>query len=293
MIMMPLCLYHIINQGVKVQPPLDDQVPPPLPSWQRTGSHRRQQQRHSKVQEGTLRTSHIVHFTWRGYQLGLFIYLFFAFVLNSNGPGAPWSIDTCDTFDTAKPDAWQLSWEVSHTRALPCNYRCRHMFRPHPLLPATSVNTPYIGWTSLLTNSINGCNSGNCIFFFFHWVTASIKAFKAHTGNLVVLVHTVQICVWKKVLEKSKAWMLQKSGKKTMMSHECQVTNLKPTTIALINISVGSSMCWRCFSFPLVQFWRKKSLKVGVSVLLHFIQIAFGTISSHSFTVGVMRIQKI
>lgn len=37
----------------------------------------------------------------------------------------------------------------------------------------------------------------------------------------------------------------------------------------------------------------KKSLKVGVSVLLHFIQIAFGTISAHSLTVGVMGIQKI
>lgn len=32
----------------------------------------------------------------------------------------------------------------------------------------------------------------------------------------------------------------------------------------------------------------KKSLKVGVSVLLHFIQIALGTISAHSLTVGVM-----
>lgn len=45
------------------------------------------------------------------------------------------------TFDAAKPNAWQLSSEVSHTRALPCNYRCHHTFRPHPLLPAPSVNT--------------------------------------------------------------------------------------------------------------------------------------------------------
>lgn len=60
MIMMALYLYHIINQGVKVQSPLGNRVQLVLPSWQRTGSRWRQQQQHSKVQEGTTKTSHIV-----------------------------------------------------------------------------------------------------------------------------------------------------------------------------------------------------------------------------------------
>lgn len=48
----------------------------------------------------------------------------------------------------------------------------------------------------------------------------------------------------------------------------------------------------KVLQLPLEWSIGEKRLKVGVSVLLHFVQIAFGTVSAHSLTVGVMGIQK-
>lgn len=94
------------------------------------------------------------------------------------------------------------------------------------------------------------------VFFSFFFSTG--WQFKGRTETLHFLAHSIFVC-GKKVLEKIKASMLQKSGKKMMMSHGCQVTKLKPTTIKLMSVSVGSSLYWRCFSSSLVQFGRKKT----------------------------------
>lgn len=94
-----------------------------------------------------------------------------------------------------------------------------------------------------------------------------VEAFKARRETLrfpaapdAAGTHCTSLCLKKKNGEKQGINVMKEREKKITMSHVCQVTKLKPTIITLMSVSVGSSLCWRCFNSPLVQFWREKKL---------------------------------